>query len=98
MKINKAFIAILSEYTNFVDVFFPYLATKLLENIKINNFAINLIDSKQLPYGPIHSLKLIELEILKTYIKTNLANSFIRPFKTVISTPIFFVWKSNNSF
>ena len=41
-----------------------------------------LVDSQQPPYGPIYSLGPIELEILKAYIETNLANGFMRPSKS----------------
>lgn len=44
---------------------------------KINIYAINLKKSKQPLYGPIYSLELVELNTLKTYIKTNLAKDFI---------------------
>ena len=50
---------------------------KLLENTKINEYIIKLEKSKQPPFKLIYSLKLIKLEILKTYIKINLANGFI---------------------
>ena len=39
--------------------------------------AIELEKGKQPSFGLIYSLRPVELEILKTYIKTNLANSFI---------------------
>ena len=51
--------------------------TKLLEYIKINNYAIKLKKSKQLLFRLIYSLELVELKILKIYIKINLANGFI---------------------
>ncbi len=41
-------------------------------------------------YGPIYNLLPIELETLKTYIKNNLANSFIKPFKSPTGAPIRF--------
>ena len=37
----------------------------------------------------------MELEILKAYIKTNLSNSFIKPFKSSAGTLILFDRKSN---
>ena len=40
----------------------------------------------------------MELEILKVYIKTNLANDFIKPFKSPTEALIFFDYKSNRSF
>ena len=46
----------------------------------INNHIIKLVDYWQLFYGPIYSLGLIELEILKTYINNDLANGFYQAF------------------
>ena len=43
----------------------------------INEHAIKLQEGKQPPYGPIYNLGPIKLNTLKTYIETNLANSFI---------------------
>ena len=50
---------------------------ELLENTGMNEYAIKLKKDEQLLFGLIYSLKLVELETLKTYIKTNLANGFI---------------------
>ena len=48
----------------------------------MNEHAIEVEESKQLPFGPIYSLGPVELETLKTYFKINLANGFIRPSKS----------------
>ena len=45
----------------------------------------------------IYSLKLVELETLKAYIETNLANGFIRPSNSAVGAPILFERKSNGS-
>ena len=50
---------------------------ELSENTGMNKYAIKLEEGKQPLFGPIYSLGLVELEILKIYIKTNLANGFI---------------------
>ena len=50
-----------------------------------------MLDNKQLSYRQIYSLELIELEILKTYIKVNLVNGLIRPFKPATNNLILFV-------
>lgn len=50
---------------------------KLSKNTSINEHTIKLVEGKQPPYRPIYSLKLVELEILKTYIKTYLKIGFI---------------------
>ncbi len=70
---------------------------ELPEHIRINNHAIELVDTWQPPYGPIYSLEPVELEILKAYIKNNRANGFIRPFKSPAGAPILFDKKSNGS-
>lgn len=57
-----------------------------------------LEDCKQSPYDLIYSIEPIELERLKAYIKTNLANSFIKLFKSLAGAPIFFHRKPNRSF
>ena len=38
----------------------------------MNEHAIELVEGKQPPYGPIYSLGPVKLETLKTYIKTRL--------------------------
>lgn len=59
---------------------------------------MKLQNSKQLPYGPIYSLRLVRLKTLKTYIKINLVNGFIRPSNSPASAPILFVWNPDGSF
>ena len=95
---KKASIKIPDKYINFADIFFPNLVFELPEHTKINDHAIDLVNGQQPFYGPIYSLRLVELEILKAYIETNLANKFIRPFKSPTSTPIFFNQKSDSFF
>lgn len=95
--VNKK-INILFESLDFVDVFLKKLVAKLFKHFDINKYLIHLGLGKQLPYSPIYSLEPVKLEILKTFIKINLANSFIRPFYSLTNTFILFVKKLNNSF
>lgn len=90
LNVNEALIIIFPEYYNFINIFFLELIVKLSEHIEINNYAINLVNDKQPPYKSIYSLRLVELETLKTDIKTNLANSFIKPFKSYTSALVLF--------
>ena len=69
----------------------------LPERTELNEHAINLEDGKQLPYGPIYSLGPVELETLKTYIKTHLKTGFIRPSKSPAGAPILFDKKPDGS-
>lgn len=50
---------------------------ELLENSRMNEYAIELIDGKQSFYEPIYTLSLVELETLKIYIETHLKTGFI---------------------
>ena len=86
------------EYSDFANVFSKESAKVLPEHTGINKHAIKLEDGKQPPYGPIYSLGMVELETLKTYIKTNLANGFIRPLKFPADASILFICKPDGSF
>ncbi len=97
LKADEAPTKVPSEYADFTDVFLPKLAAELSEHIGINDHAIKFIDNWQPPYSPIHSLGPMELKTLKTYIKNNLANSFIRPSKSPAGAPIFFDKKPDGS-
>lgn len=86
---NKAVIKMLSKYLDYNNVFLFGLIIKLFENISINKYIIELIKSKQLSYRPIYSLRLIELETLKTYIKIYLKTKFIWFSKFFVGISIF---------
>ena len=86
-----------AEYLDFADDFSSDLTSKLPEHIGINDHAIELVEGQQPPYGPIYSLRPVELKTLKAYIETNLANGFIRPSKSPAGAPILFTQKSDGS-
>ncbi len=97
LKVDEALTKVLSKYIDFADVFSSKLAVELLKYIRINNHTIELVDDWQLPFDPIYSLGLVELEILKAYIKNNLVNSFIRSSKSLARVLIFFNKKPDRS-
>ena len=74
---DKAPTEVPAEYSDYSNVFSAEIAAELPENTGINEHAIKLEEGKQPLFGPIYSLGLVELETLKTYIETNLANGFI---------------------
>ena len=84
-------VKILAKYSDFSDVFLEKKASVLPELTEFNQHAIKLQDGQQPACGLIYSLSLVELEILKTYIKINLANSFIQSLKLPASTLILLV-------
>ena len=93
--VEKAPTKVLAEYSDFTDISSANLAYELPKYTRINDYAIQLVNSQQPPYWPIYNLGLVELETLKTYIETNLANGFIRLSKLPAGTPILFDQKSN---
>ena len=94
---DKALVTILAKYLDFEDVFSKEFAVMLLKYTEINIYAINLEEGKQPPYRPIYSLGLMELETLKAYIETKLANVFIHSSKSLIGAPILFDKKPNEN-
>ena len=95
---DKAPTKVLAEYSDYTNVFSIENAIELLENTGMNEHAIKLEEGKQPPFGPIYSLRLVELETLKTFIEINLANGFIRLSKSPARAPILFDWKPDRSF
>ena len=91
-------VKIPDEYSDFSDVFIKEKALVLLEHTELNEHAIDLEDGKQLRYGPIYSLRPVELKTLKIYIKTHLKTGFIRPSKSPAGAPILFDKKLDGSF
>ena len=79
------------KYSDFANVSLKKSANVLPKCTGMNKHAIELQEGKQPPNGPIYSLGLVRLETIKTYIKTNLANGFIRPSKSPTKALIFFV-------
>ena len=87
-----------SKYADYTDIFSLNSAAKLLKYTNINNHPINLIDVKQPSYSLIYSLEPDKSKILKTYIKTNLANNFIKSSKSHAGASILFIFKNYGSF
>ena len=87
---DKALTKVPAKYSNYNYVFLVENAAKLSENIGINEHIIKLEKNKQPFFGLIYSLGPVKLETLKTYIKTNLVNGFIRLSKSPAGAPILF--------
>lgn len=90
-------ILILIQYSNYINIFLLKFIVKFLKNSN-NDKTIEIEKGKQLFYNLIYSLKLIKLKILNTYIETNLTNSFIQLFKSLVYAPILFNQKKNSGF
>ena len=68
---------VLIKYSNNSNIFLVKNVIELLKHTKINNHAIILKKGIKSLIDLIYNLGLIELKILKTYIKINLINDFI---------------------
>lgn len=95
IQCDKAPTKIQVKYLNYVNVFSSNLAIKLPKNTGINAYIIEPIKGNQLLYGSIYALSLVELEILKTYIKIHLKTWFMQPSKCPIDAFILFNKKSD---
>lgn len=80
-----------------MDIYYFNLIIELSKNIGTNKHAIKLVESKQPPYRPIYSLSLVNLKILKIYIKTHLNTGFIYLSKSPTGVSIFFHKKCNGN-
>ena len=97
---DKTLSEVLAKYSDYNNVFLVENIIELLKNTEINKHAIKLEEGKQPSFRPIYSLRLIKLEtlkILKIYIKTSLANSFIWLFKSPARAFILFDKKLDRS-
>ena len=86
------------EYFNYSNDFSAENAVELPKITGINEHIIKLEEGKHSLFESINSLSLVELETLKTYIKINVTNGFMRPSKSTVETPILFNWKPDGSF
>ena len=95
---NEVPTSIPIEYSDFAEFFSLEWVSKLLEHTGINNHVIELGDDWPPLYGFIYNLGPVELETLKTYIKTNLANDFNKLSESTVGAPIFFDKKPDRNF
>ena len=70
---------------------------ELPKNTGINKHAIKLEKDNEPTYGPIYSLRPVELETLKIYIKDHLKIRFIQPSKSSANASVLFDKKPDNS-
>lgn len=78
------------KYSNYTIGFSFNLAIKLPKNTRINEYVIELIDDKPASYIFIYILSLMELKILKIYIKIYLKTKFICSLEFLIDAPRLF--------
>lgn len=84
------------EIMDYTDVMDPSRADVLLSH-KATDHAIDLLPGTTPPVGPIYPLARKELEVLKEYIRENLAKGRIRPSQSSAASPVLFVPKKDGS-
>ena len=62
---DKASTEVLTEYSNYSNVFSAENATKFPKNTEMNEHTIKLEEDKQPPFRPIYSLGPVELKIVE---------------------------------
>ena len=82
------------EYEDYFHLFSEKTAAKLPPQRSFNH-AIDVIEGKQPPFGPIYSLSQKELEVLREYLDRMIAQGKIQPSKSPAGAPILFVPKPN---
>lgn len=92
---NKSPGEVPKNYAEYFNISSKETITKLSKYIGINNYLIDLKEKKQPFSRPIYSLGQVLFEMLKTYIKDNLKNIFIRPSKSLAIVFILFVENIN---
>ena len=90
-------IIVPAKYSDFTNVFFEKSINIPLQQPVANEHTIKLKQGKQLSCKPVYSLSPVEFKIFKTYIETNLVNSFIKASKSPVSNFILFICKRNYS-
>ena len=88
--------ALPKQYKFYQDVFEKKNAD-ILPQHRPYDYAIDIEDGAQVPFGPIYNLSQDELATLKEYIDENLAKGFIRHSKSLAGAPILFVKKKDES-
>jgi hypothetical protein len=81
-------------YKDYVDVFSKERAETLAPHRPIDH-VIDLEPDFKLPYGRIYNLSEVELETLKAYIETTLANGFIQRSSLPAAAPVLFAKKKD---
>lgn len=84
-------VTIPNKQSDFAYVFSKKLAIEVPKHSDISKYVIDLKPGNKFFYDPIYNLNSIELETLKIYIETNLANDFIWSSKSSIRALIIFI-------
>ena len=80
------------EYHDYLDVFSEEGANTLPPHWEYD-MKIKLEEGKKPPWGKIDGHSAVELAAMDEYLKTNLANGFIRPSESPAAAPVMFVKK-----
>jgi hypothetical protein len=85
---------VLEKFQLYIKVLGKELADKLPDH-KPYDYAIDLEDGEQLPWGPIYPLNETELQVLWDYLKEMLELGKLHPLKSPAAAPIIFIPKAH---
>lgn len=94
MEISEIVQKIPAEYKDLASVFLKN-ESKLLPQHRKFDIAIDILENKIVPWGPIYPLAKPELTALRTYLDKNIEKGYIRPSSSPAGAPIFFVKKKS---
>ena len=81
-----------AEYHDFLPLFTKAEADKLPPHRYIDH-EIPLVEGAKPPFGPLYSMSLLELQVLKDYLEENLSKGFIRASSSSAASPVLFAKK-----
>ncbi len=92
MKSSETIIS--KAYHRLTEIFLE-IQTETLPPHHKGNYAIELLKETTLPFEPMYNLSVKELEVLHSYLDTNLENGFIQPSQSFTGAPVLFALKSD---
>ena len=93
---TKEIQGIPEEYEDFADVFSEKEASEF-PAYTWTEHAIDLVEGKEPPYGPIYNLSEKELAVLRDYLRDSMVKRWIRKSTSPAGAPILFVTKKDGS-
>jgi hypothetical protein len=87
---------VLGRYRSYVQVF-SEADSESMPSHSPQDLAIELLDGKQPPWGPIYNLSEIELDTLRSFLEVQLKCGGVRPSKSPAGAPVFFLPKKDGT-
>jgi hypothetical protein len=93
---DKAELRLPEAYRDYINVFSKTEAGKLPNSTRVVH-SINIKERKIVPFSPIYPLLVIELRVLREYLKSSLTKGWIQKSKSLARAPILFTPKKDGT-